>query len=85
MRAMQSQSQESRQWAVFTYMRGVLCSAGAVNEARQASGVGDACGHRATAGEPWPGARAGVRAPEAWETPLSVAEVPYLAREGWAD
>lgn len=92
MRAMQEPISQPNQWAVFTHMRGVLCRAGAVNEARQASGVGDVGGHRAAAGEPWPGASVGVRAPFPGETPLSIDEVGVFLRcacgvgqEGWDD
>ena len=50
---------------------------------RQAQAGGrDAGGYRPVPGEPWPGARAGVRAPWPGETPLSYAEVEHGLREG---
>ena len=35
---------------------------------------------RAEAANEWPGKTCGIRAPEAWETPLSYAEVAHFVR-----
>lgn len=77
MHLMPSETNQSGQWAVFTRMRGVLCSFGAVGLPEQKTGDHDAGGHRAVQGEPWPGASVGVRRPETGETPLSPAEVRF--------
>lgn len=68
------------EWAVFHDMSRLLCLAGFVCSSEQAAGGINAFGYRTHARESWPGQRVGVRPPEAGETPLSAAEVPYLFR-----
>lgn len=80
MRVLQEPISQPNQWAVFTHMRGVLLRPRHEYASQQRAGENDACGHRAAAGEPWPGASVGVRAPFPGETPLSPAEVGVLLR-----
>lgn len=72
----------AHQWAIPAEMPGVLHAPGAQRSPGQTAGVRVAGSHRATAGEPWPGASVGVRRPFAWETPLSAAEVAHAFAEG---
>lgn len=60
----------------------LLHPAGAERAPEQTACGRDAGGYRPVPGEPWPGARAGVRCPWPGETPLSYAEVEHGLREG---
>lgn len=70
------------QWNVLLQMRGVLLKAGAERKAGQEAGSGNAGGHRAISGQPWPGAHLGVRQADPDETPLSESECWVAVREG---
>ena len=61
---------------------GVLHPAGVECVPEQAPRGRDAGCYRAVPGEPWPGARAGVRCPWPGETPLSWPEVLHGLKEG---
>ena len=63
------------QWGLRTSVPRLLYSAGAQCISEQATGCGDAGSDREVSCEPWPGASAGVRRPEAWETKLSESEI----------
>lgn len=60
----------------------LLHAAGAEHAPAQACGCGDAGGHRADAGEPWPGRSLGVRGPMPGETALSWGEVHVGVKTG---
>lgn len=66
------------EWVVFHDMSRMLRGAGAIDASRQEAGGSNAFSYREIPGESWPGQRVGVRPPEAGETALSAAEVPYL-------
>ena len=82
MPAVQIVNTTAAQWGVFVHMRAVLRSSGSVSAPRQEASERDAGGYREIPGEPWPGCRLGVRAPEVDETPLSVAEVDHADEKG---
>jgi hypothetical protein len=72
----------STQWNVLVQMRGVLLKAGAECKAGQEASRGNAGGHRAISGQPWPGSHLGIRAPGIDETPLSLDECWIAVRNG---
>jgi hypothetical protein len=69
-------------WALPNGVYRVLHSANDDHSPNKAPSNGDAQSDRAAPSEPWPGCRAGVRRPEAWETPLSVDEVSHAVNKG---
>jgi hypothetical protein len=71
----------STQWNVLVQMRGVLLKAGAERKTRQEASRGNAGGHRAISGQPWPGSHLGIRPPGIDETPLSLDECWIAVRE----
>jgi hypothetical protein len=79
MQTLCSQIEIPAEWAVFHDMSRMLRLAGFVSAPEQAACGINAFGYRTAYRESWPGQRVGVRPPEAGETPLSAAEVPYLA------
>lgn len=70
------------QWNVLVQMRGVLLKAGAKCKTGQEASSGNAGGHRAISGQPWPGAHLGIRPPGIDETPLSLDECWIAVRNG---
>ena len=78
MQLMCDQVRAPAEWAVFHGLCGVLRRFGAIDASRQEAGRINAFGYRTDRRESWPGQRVGVRPPEAGETALSAAEVPYL-------
>jgi hypothetical protein len=81
MQTVRDPGQATVEWCVFYDMSRMLRLAGFVGASEQEAGRVNAFGHRSAYRESWPGQRVGVRPPEAGETVLSAAEVPYLFRQ----